>query len=108
VEEAAYIASVQPHVHLDLSLLTPWASLALDGKLEAVLGIAPPAKVMHGSDEAGEPEVIWLAAHVAREALGRVLGAAVGRGWLEEAEARRIAAGVLAGNVVRLHALGAG
>src|SRR5262249_15632371 len=49
VEEAAYISSVQPHVHLDVSILTPWASLALDRKLEAVLGIAPPAKVMHGS-----------------------------------------------------------
>jgi hypothetical protein len=105
VEEAAYIASIQPHVHLDVSLLTPWTSLALDQKLEVLLGAAPPAKVMHGSDEAGEPEVIWLAAHVAREALGRVLGLAVERRWLDAAEARGIGEGVLARNVRTLHGL---
>lgn len=105
VEEAAYIASIQPHVYLDLSLLTPWTSLALDQKLEVVLGAAPPAKVMHGSDEAGEPEVIWLAAQIAREALGRVLSQAVERRWLQADEARRIGEGVLAGNVRALHGI---
>ena len=74
LEEGAFIASVLPMVYLELSLTLPWASLAVDQKLEVLLGIAPPAKLLYGSDEASEPEVIWLTAQIGREALGRVLG----------------------------------
>ncbi len=81
----------------------PWASLAVDTKLEALLGIAPPAKVLYGSDEASEPEVLWLSAQVGREALERVLTTAVERGWLEAGEAVSVGAGVLGGNAARLH-----
>ncbi len=106
VEEGAYVASVLPHVYLDVSVMVPWASLAIDQKLEVLLGAAPPAKVLYGSDEASEPEVIWLSAQMAREALGRVLGRAVDHGWLDEREARIIAEGVLSGNARRLHGIG--
>jgi len=106
VEEAAYVASVLPHVYLDVSVMVPWASLAIDQKLEVLLGVAPPAKVLYGSDEASEPEVIWLSAQVAREALGRVLGRAVERRWLDEREARTIGEGVLGQNARRLHGIG--
>ena len=67
------MASILPHVYLDLSIGIPWASLAIDRLLETALGVAPPAKVLYGSDEASEPEVAWFSAHVAREALERVL-----------------------------------
>jgi uncharacterized protein len=105
VEEGAYVASVLPHVYLDTSLSTPWASLAVDSRLEILLGIAPPAKVMYGSDEASEPEVIWLSAILAREALGRVLGTAIDRRYLNRGAAERIGAGVLGQNARRLHGL---
>ena len=62
--------------------------LAIDQKLEVLLGAAPPAKILYGSDEASEPEVIWLSAQLGREALGRVLGTAVERTWLTRPEAR--------------------
>jgi uncharacterized protein len=107
VEEGAYVASVLPHVYLDISLMLPWSSLAIDQKLEVLLGAAPPAKVLYGSDEASEPEVIWLSAQIGREALGRVLAGAVERRWLDEREARTIGEGVLAGNARRLHGIGA-
>jgi len=107
VEEGAYVASVLPNVYLDISVLHPWASLAVDQKLEVLLGAAPPAKVLYGSDESTEPEVIWLSAQLGREALGRVLGTAVERRWLDEREARTIGEGVLAGNARRLHGLAA-
>jgi hypothetical protein len=107
LEEGAYVASVLPHVYLDVSITMPWASLAIDQKLEVLLGAAPPAKVLYGSDEASEPEVIWLSAQLGREALGRVLGTAVDRGWLSEREAVGIGEGVLAGNARRLHGIGA-
>jgi predicted TIM-barrel fold metal-dependent hydrolase len=105
LEEGAYVASVLPHVYLDISISMPWASLAIDQKLEVLLGAAPTAKVLHGSDEASEPEVIWLAAQLAREALGRVLEAAVERRWLTAAEALRVGEGVMAANARRLHGL---
>ena len=105
VEEAAYVSSILPHVYLDVSIVVPWSSLAIDQKLEVLLGAAPPAKVLYGSDEASEPEVIWLSAQVAREALGRVLGRAVDHGWLDEREARAIAEGVLSRNARRLHGI---
>ncbi len=49
--------------------------------------------------------MIWLAAQLAREALGRVLATAVERVWLTEREARSIGEGVLAGNARRLHGI---
>jgi hypothetical protein len=105
VEEGAFVASILPHVYLDTSLSTPWASLAIDSRLEILLGIAPPAKVMYGSDEASEPEVIWLSAHLAREALARVLETGIERRHLNRAAAARIAADVMGGNARRLHGL---
>jgi uncharacterized protein len=92
-------------VYLDISITMPWASLAIDQKLEVLLGAAPPAKVLYGSDESTEPEVIWLSAQLAREALGRVLGTAVERQWLTQREAQSIGEGVLAENTRRLHGL---
>ena len=108
VDEGAFVASILPHVYLDTSLSTPWASLAIDSRLEILLGIAPPAKVMYGSDEASEPEVVWLSALLAREALGRVLETGIARRQLNPDAARRIGAGVLGGNARRLHGLDAG
>lgn len=105
VEEGAFVASVLPNVYLDVSVMLPWASLAVDQKLEVLLGAVPAVKILYGSDEASEPEVIWLAAQIAREALGRVLETAVARRWLDEREALGIGEGVLAGNTRRLHGL---
>ena len=106
-DEAAFLASILPHVYLDLSIGIPWASLAIDRLIESALGVAPPAKVLYGSDEASEPEVAWFSAHVAREALGRVLGTAVERRWLTPPQAAAIGADVLAGNCRRLHGIAA-
>lgn len=101
----AHLAATLPHVYLDLSITVPWASLAIDAKLEAVLGQAPPAKVLHGTDTSGEPEVLWLGAQLSREALGRTLTRAVERDWTTPADAARIARGVLADNTLRLHGI---
>jgi uncharacterized protein len=101
------MASILPHVYLDLSIGIPWASLAMDRLIETALGVAPPSKVLYGSDEASEPEVAWFAAQVAREALGRVLGVAVERRWLTQEQAAGIGADVLAGNCRRLHGIAA-
>lgn len=103
--EGAYVAQILPRVYLELSITMPWSSLALDGLLELLLGVAPTNKVLYGSDESTDPEVLWLSAQVGREALERVLTRACERGWVDDAEATRIGAGVLGGNVLRLHGL---
>ncbi len=103
--EGAYVAQILPRVYLELSITMPWSSLALDGLLELLLGVAPTNKVLYGSDESTDPEVLWLSAQVGREALERVLTKARERGWVDNAEAVRIGTGVLGGNVLRLHGL---
>lgn len=106
IPQAAYVASVLPNVHLDLSELVPWGWSMVEWALEVILGTAPAAKVMHGSDEAGEPEMFWLAARLTRRSLERVLGRFVERGDLTAAEAQAFGRAVLAGNARRLHGLG--
>jgi hypothetical protein len=108
MEEAAYIASILPSVHVDLSEFLPWASLGVDRGLETLLGVVPAGKLLYGSDEASEPEVLWVAARLARAALERVLGAAVDRDYLTVAEAERIGRGVLGANAARLHGIDIG
>ncbi|MGE3871807.1 MAG: amidohydrolase family protein [Parvibaculaceae bacterium] len=102
-DEAAFIASVLPRVYVETSLATPWASLALEQKLTTLLGIAPPRKVLYGSDASSEPEILWFSARMMRKALARVLDSGIAAGWLVDEDAQMIAADVLAGNVRRLH-----
>ena len=103
--EAAYIASILPFVYIDLSEFLPWASLGVDRELEMLLGVVPAGKILYGSDEASEPEVFWVSARMAREALERVLARCVERDLLTPAEALRVGRGVLGGNTKRLHGL---
>jgi uncharacterized protein len=105
LEEGAYAASILPRVYLETSIMTAWASLIMDQKLEAIMGIAPTAKIIFGSDESTEPEMAWISAIMAREALERVLANAVERRWMTVQDAVRIGRGVLAGNCERLHGL---
>jgi uncharacterized protein len=105
LEDAAYLAAAFPNAFLETSVTTPWSTLALDRRLELILGMASPAKILHGTDEATEPELIWLGAHVAREALVRVLRRAVSDGWYSDNQARTVVERILSGNVLRLHGL---
>jgi hypothetical protein len=107
IEEAAYIASALPNVYLELSELIPWGWGQVEPALEVVVGSVPAAKVMYGSDEAGEPEAFWISARMARGALERVLGRFVERDHLDRAQAERLGRMVLAGSCRALHGLSA-
>ncbi|MGH2554674.1 MAG: amidohydrolase family protein [Actinomycetota bacterium] len=102
---AAYIASSLPNVYLDLSVLIPWASLGIEQHLTVLLGTAPAGKLLYSSDEASEPEVIWIAARLGRRALERVLGDAVERDFLTLQEAETVGRGILSENSRRLHGI---
>jgi uncharacterized protein len=105
LEDAAYLGAAFPNVYLETSVTTPWSTLALDQRLQLILGMVSPAKILHGTDEATEPEVIWLGAHLAKEALTRILGKAIADGWYTDSQAQAVAEKILSGNVLRLHGL---
>jgi uncharacterized protein len=90
VREAAYIASVLPNVYLELSELIPWGWGQVEWALEMLVGTVPAAKLLYGSDEAGEPEAFWASALLARSALQRVLGGFVDRDYVSADEAEHL------------------
>jgi hypothetical protein len=106
IREAAYIASVLPNVYLELSELIPWGFGQVEWALEMLVGTVPAAKLLYGSDEAGEPEAFWISALLARRALEPVLDRFVDRGYVDADEAERLGRLVLADACRRLHALG--
>lgn len=105
IEDAAYLASIYPRAYLDLSLHLPWATTAADRVIDTALGLVPGSKILYGSDEASEPEVLWISARLGRQALTRVLERAVDHDLLTTAEATDIGTGILARNTQRLHGL---
>ena len=102
---AAYIASLLPNVYVDLSVLCPWATSAIEPALEQLLGMVPAAKLLYGSDQASEPEVFWISARLARAATERVLSGLVERDYLTARQADAMGRGILGGNTQRLHGL---
>lgn len=105
IEETAFLASIFPRVYVELSVMTPWSTLYIDRALELFLGSVPANKLLHGSDEASEPELIWLAARQTKEALERVLGRAMDLDMLCLEDADRIGNGILSRNALELHGL---
>lgn len=105
VRETGYLAATFPHVHLDLSEISLWAPGQIDEILTTLVGWVSTTQVLYGSDMCVEPEQAWLAAGFVRPALERVLSVYIERDLLTEGEALRAAAGILAGNVRRVHGL---
>ncbi len=107
IEDAAYLASIYPRAYIDLSLHLPWATIAADRIIETALGLVPGSKILYGSDEASEPEVLWVSARLGRAALARVLSRAVDTDLLTQQQATDLGFAILAGNTQRLHGLAA-
>jgi predicted TIM-barrel fold metal-dependent hydrolase len=105
IREAAYIASVLPNVSLEISELVPWAWGQVDWALEMLVGTVPAAKILYGSDEAGEPEAFWCSALLARSALERVLDRFVERDYLDVGDAERLGRLVLGDACRTLHGI---
>jgi hypothetical protein len=103
--EAAHLASLYPHVWLDLSLAIPFATTGIPGMLRDVLGMAPLSKVMFATDAFTMPEIYWLAAKWGRWGLGKVLDEFVMDGFLDAAGAWAVGEMVLNGNARGLYSL---
>ena len=106
IREAAYIASVLPNVYLELSELIPWGWGQVEWALEMLVGTVPAAKLLYGSDEAGEPEAFWASALLARSALQRVLGTFIDSDYVSVDEAERLGRLALGDACRALHGIG--
>lgn len=103
--EAAYMANVLPRVYCDISEGTPFAGHAARRIISEVLEMAPPSKVLYGSDGFGVPEINYTSAKLGREALAGALDDIVAAGMLDRADVRAIAGGILGANARRIYRL---
>jgi predicted TIM-barrel fold metal-dependent hydrolase len=103
--EAGYIVSIYPHVFLDLSLMIPWSSIGVARRIEETLEFAPTSKVMYGSDGIMVPELFWMSAHMARKALGKVLGGLIDDEIVDTDEAEDIARDIFYRNAERVYSM---
>jgi predicted TIM-barrel fold metal-dependent hydrolase len=105
IEEAGFMVNTYPNVYLDMSQTNPFISIGLDEKLRNLLEMAPTTKIMHGSDGYNIPELSWIAALQAKQALERVLGDLIERNEVDEEGAQVIAAQFLSDNARRFYDL---
>lgn len=99
VREAAYLATVYPHVFVDLSEVSPLlAGSALTRVVEELVGLAPITRLLYGSDAWGIPDWLWLAARATRRALSEALR------WLPDSEGHWTAQRILHDNAAELYA----
>lgn len=103
--EAGYIANVLPRVYCDISEGTPFAGAAARRIISEVLEMAPPSKVVYGSDGYGAPEINYVGAKLGRMAVAQALQPLVDDGMLSQSEAENAAQGILSGNARRLYKL---
>jgi len=109
VAQAAYLASIYPQVHVDLSLAIPLLGGAAAERIIAdAMALCPTTKLLAASDGHSYPEMHWRGLRLWREALAAVLAAGISGGRLDDAEFEPLAEAILAGNAQRLFQLPAG
>jgi predicted TIM-barrel fold metal-dependent hydrolase len=103
-DEAAWLSSVFPNVHFELSTPFPPTYLPAVSKerYRRVLEVVPTTRIVYGSDSIEIPEFHWLSAKLTKTALGEALGEIVEEGAMDEDDARRAAARILDGNGAKL------
>lgn len=103
-QEAAFYANALKNVYVDLSEMIPFASVpgALE-KTTQILDMAPPARVVYGSDGVVIPEIHWAGAKIGRRVLEQSLNTFVEQGVYDEVEANAAAKMILAENCRRVY-----
>ena len=104
-KQAGQLAHSFPHVWVDMSQVTPWASLRIVECYRDVMAWAPLSKIVIGSGGHGSPEIAWLAALTAKTALTEVLGDATKLGLMAPKHAEAAARMILHDNAARLYGL---
>ncbi len=103
--QAAYLASVYPHVYADVGLALNYVGVRAPAVLAETLELAPFGKLLYSSDGFGLAELHLLGAIQFRRALGGLLDGWVADGHLIDADAERYAAMIGARNAQRVYRL---
>jgi predicted TIM-barrel fold metal-dependent hydrolase len=106
--QAGWLAHLYPHVYVDLGLTLNHVGARAAAVLAEFLELVPFDRVHYSSDAYGLPELYLAGAAQFRHALAVVLDGFVDDGALARADADRVAAGIGAGNAVRLYGLDGG
>jgi predicted TIM-barrel fold metal-dependent hydrolase len=105
-QQAAFYANVLKNIYVDLSEMIPFASIpGATEKTMHVLDLAPPNRVLHGSDGGTIPELHWVAAKISKEVLAQVLQNFVNAEVYDEKEALEAARLILSGNAKRVYGI---
>ena len=102
---AATMAALYPHVYIDVSETIPFIHARSGARLLEILEAAPYSKVVFGTDGFNIPEVYWIGAIAARQAVSEAMAWACDAGILDEPTARRAAAMILDENARRLYGI---
>jgi len=103
IQHASALAHALPQVWVDIGWGSPWISLRIAECYRDLIAMAPLSKLMGGSGGHGTPEIAWLAAKVAKIALGEVLGDAVRLGLMATRQAEQAGRMILHDNAARLY-----
>jgi uncharacterized protein len=103
--QAGYLASVFPHVYMDVGEALNHVGARSAAVLGEALELTPFGKMLYSSDAFGLPELHYLGALGFRRDLGRVLSGFVADGGWTASDASRVASLVGAGNARRVYGL---
>lgn len=105
VRTLGYLASAYPNVYADFGLALPFVAGDARAIVRELLGLAPASKILYSSDAFHIPELHWLAAQLARRALGDVLEGHVQDGLLTPDAAEEMAKDIFYRNAEELYQL---
>jgi predicted TIM-barrel fold metal-dependent hydrolase len=105
VREAAWLAAVYPHVYVDLSLTIPFLAHGAADAIADAVAMAPATKVLLATDAFSIPELFWLGARHARQALDVALRTVEARGYLPPEDREPIARLLLHDNAAALYGI---
>jgi predicted TIM-barrel fold metal-dependent hydrolase len=103
--QAAVLASVFPHVYLDVGEALNHVGASSAAVLAEALEVAPFHKQLYSSDAYGLAELHYLGASGFRRDLARVIGGFVADGAWSRADGERVAGLIGAGNARRVYGL---
>jgi len=106
VREAAWLAAVYPHVYLDLSLTIPFLAHGAADAIADALAMAPATKILLATDAFSIPELFWLGARHARQALDLAAQVVEARGYLPREDRDGLARLLLHDNAATLYGIG--
>jgi len=101
---AAWLANVFPNVYFELSTpLPPYFLPPLSGsRFKEVLEMVPVTRIVYGSDSHDIPEMHWLSAKLAKEALAEAMGELVEERVMDEGEVAGASRRIMSENAVSL------